>query len=192
MLAHFGGALMMKLAFSFTLFVSVMIAALEVSAQVGQMKSPVIPEADGYVLIPNAAVSPDKKRIYRAVYDATRAAKEPSVLIPALNMAGSELNALAVEGVPLRNAKFIVVFHGAAINGVLDEAHYKAKFGVSNPNLKVLSELKKNGVKIFVCGQNLVAENIDPKSLSPDVTVASDALIVLMTYQNDGYALMSF
>ena len=48
------------------------------------------------------------------------------------------------------------------------------------------------GVEIFVCGQNLARENIDPKIISPDVVVASAAPIVLMTYQNDGYALMSF
>ena len=107
-------------------------------------------------------------------------------------MAGSELNALAVCGIPLTTAKFIIVFHGSAMNGILDDAHYKEKFGVLNPNLKILSELKKAGVKLFVCGQNLLAENIDPKIISPDVLVASDALIVLMTYQNDGYALMSF
>jgi intracellular sulfur oxidation DsrE/DsrF family protein len=107
-------------------------------------------------------------------------------------MAGSELNAFAATSVPPRNAKFVVVFHGPAINGILDDAHYRAKFGVPNPNLKVLAELKKAGVEIFVCGQNLVAENMDPKIISPDVTVASDALIVLMAYQNDGYALMSF
>mgnify|MGYP001369082134 CR=1 FL=1 len=83
-------------------------------------------EADAYVSIPNAAVPPDKKRIYRAVYDATRAAKDPAQLVPALNMAGSELSAFAATGVPLRNAKFCVVFHGPAINGILDDAHYKA------------------------------------------------------------------
>lgn len=154
--------------------------------------SPAIPEADGYTVIPGAKINPDKKRIYRAIYDATKAAKDASQLVPALNMAGSELNALAVCSIPLTNAKFVVVFHGAAINAILDEAHYKEKFGVSNPNLKVLAELKKSGVKLFVCGQNLLAENIDSKIISPDVTVASDALIVLMTYQNDGYALMSF
>ena len=107
-------------------------------------------------------------------------------------MAGSELNALAATGVPLENAKFVVIFHGAAINGILDEAHYKEKFGVSNPNIKVFAELKKVGVKLFVCGQNLAAENIDPATLAPDITVASDALIVLMEYQNKGYALMGF
>ena len=154
--------------------------------------APAIPEADGYTIIPGAKLPPDKNRIYRAIYDATKAAKESSQLLPALNMAGSELNALGVCKLPLSNAKFVIVFHGAAVNGILDDAHYKEKFGISNPNLKVLSELKSAGVKLFVCGQNLLAENIDPKIISADVVVASDALIVLMTYQNDGYALMSF
>jgi intracellular sulfur oxidation DsrE/DsrF family protein len=164
--------------------------ALSSSAQVNN--APAIPEADGYSIIPGAKMPPDKKRIYRAIYDATKAAKETSQPVPAINMAGSELNALAVCGIPLTNAKFVIVFHGAAIDAILDDAHYKEKHGIPNPNLKVLSELRKAGVKLFVCGQNLLAENIDPKIISPDVAVASDALIVLMSYQNDGYALMSF
>jgi WD40 repeat protein len=41
-------------------------------------------------------------------------------------------------------------------------------------------------------GTNLVFEKIDPKILSQDVTIAADALLVLMQYQNKGYALMSF
>ncbi|HEY6063495.1 MAG TPA: DsrE family protein [Chitinophagaceae bacterium] len=164
--------------------------ALSSSAQVNN--APAIPEADGYTIIPGAKMPPDKKRIYRAIYDATKAAKENSQIVPAINMAGSELNALAVCGIPFSNAKFVVVFHGAAIDAILDDAHYKEKYGIPNPNLKLLSELKKAGVKLFVCGQNLLAENIDPKIISPDVVVASDALIVLMSYQNDGYALMSF
>jgi intracellular sulfur oxidation DsrE/DsrF family protein len=85
-----------------------------------------------------------------------------------------------------------VVFHGPAIDGILDDAHYRVKYGVPNPNLEVLAKVTKTGVEIFVCGQNLVHENIDPKVISPDVTVASSAQIVLMTYQNNGYALLSF
>ncbi|MFI5133295.1 MAG: DsrE family protein [Chitinophagales bacterium] len=166
-----------------------LVATLSASAQIN--KAPV-PEADGYTIIPGAKLPPDKARIYRAIFDATKAAKENSLLLPGINNAGAELNDLAACGIPLTNAKFVVVFHGAAINGILDDAHYKEKFGVANPNLKALSELKKAGVRLFVCGQNLLAENIDPKIISPDVAVASDALIVLMTYQNDGYALMSF
>jgi len=154
--------------------------------------APVVPQADGYVVIPNAVVPPDKTRTYRAVFDATRGAETPKDLVPALNMAGSELNALAVGGVPGTNVKFAVVFHGAAMDGILDEAHYKARFGVSNPNLAAIAAMKKAGVEFFVCGQNLAFARIDPATLTPDVSVASDALIVLMTYENDGYALLSF
>jgi intracellular sulfur oxidation DsrE/DsrF family protein len=155
-------------------------------------QAPAIPDADGYVIIPQAAVPPDKAHVYKAIFDATRAANKPTELLPALNMVGSEFNALGAAGVPLQNAKFAIVFHGPAINGILDNAHYREKFGASNSNLRVLSQLKKSGAEIFVCGQNLAAEKIDPKSLSPDVEIASDALIVLMTYQNNGYSLLNF
>ena len=166
-----------------------------VSALRAQWPEPVarvVPEADGYVAIPHVAKAPDKARTYRALFDATQAADAPEHLLPALNMAGSELNALEAAGVPLRRAKFVVVFHGAALDGILDDAHYSAKFGKSNPNLKVLAEMKKAGVEMFACGQNLAFAKIDPATLSPDVTVASDALLVSMQYQNDGYALLSF
>lgn len=157
-----------------------------------QSNSPVISQADGFVVIPTAKMQPDKNHIYKAIYDATKDSKDPSQILPALNMAGSELNALVVSHVPLSNAKFVIVFHGAAIYGILDNASYKKKYGVDNPNLKVLSELKKAGTQLFVCGQNLLSENIDLKTVSSDVTIASDALIVSMTFQNNGYALMSF
>jgi len=155
-------------------------------------KAPIVPEADGYVVIPNAALSPVKDSNYRAIFDATRPAEKPDHLIPALNMAGSELNALGAVNVPLTNAKFVVVFHGPALDAIFDEAQYKKKFGTSNPNLKVIAAMKKQGVEFFVCGQYLAGEKIDPKTLTPDVTVAADALLVLMHYQNKGYAVISF
>ncbi len=155
-------------------------------------RSPVIPQADGYIAIPNAAIPPLRTRTYRAIYDATLGADRPSQILPALNMAGSELNAFGVAGVPLAYAKFVIVFHDAALNGILLDARYRAKYGIANPNLPVLAELKQSGVELYVCGQNLASAHIDPSTISHDVKIASDALIVLMTYQNQGYALLSF
>jgi intracellular sulfur oxidation DsrE/DsrF family protein len=163
-----------------------------VAAQWPPPKAPAVSDADGYVEIPNAALAPTKGSIYRAVFDATRAAQKPTDLLPALNMAGSELNALAATNVPLANAKFAVVFHGPAVEGILDEPHYKARFGTSNPNLKAIAEMKKSGMEFFVCGQYLAAEKIAPQSLTRDVTLAADALLVLIHYQNQGYAVLSF
>ena len=176
-------------------FVIVAISFLGILSLRGEWPAPMAPavsEADGYVAIPNAAVTPQKGHLYRAVFDATHAAEKPTQLLPALNMAGSELNAFEASGIPSRNVKFVIVFHGDAVAGILDAAHYKAKFGVDNPNLPVLAKLKKAGVQLFVCGQQVAADKTDPHTLAKDVAVASDALIVLMTYQNDGYALLSF
>lgn len=173
-------------------FAAILATATGLSAQWDAPKAPVVPDADGYVVIPNAAIPPDASRTYRAIFDANRAADAPGGLVPAINMAASELNALGVARVPLRNAKFVLVFHGPAMAGILDDAHYKARYGMDNPNLKVIAAMKKAGVEMYVCGQNLAFDHVDPKTLTPDVTIASDALIVLMTYQSKGYALLSF
>ncbi|HEY6148652.1 MAG TPA: hypothetical protein VIZ69_13180, partial [Thermoanaerobaculia bacterium] len=88
----------------------------------GAPKAPAVPEADGYVDIPNAAVPPAKGRIYKAVFDANRAADKPTQLLPAVNNLGSELNAFAAAGLPKSAAKFVLVFHGPAMDGILDDA----------------------------------------------------------------------
>jgi intracellular sulfur oxidation DsrE/DsrF family protein len=173
-------------------FIILIATVTAAAAQWPQPKAPVVSEADGYVEIPNVALPPTKDSKYQAIFDATRAAEKATQLVPALNMAASELNALAAVGAPLSNAKFVIVFHGRAVDGILDNDHYKAKFGTDNPNLKAIVEIKKRGVEFFVCGQYLAGEKIDPKTLAPEVTVAADALLVLIQYQNKGYALMSF
>ena len=87
--------------------VAFLFTVVPVSAQWASPKAPAIPEADGYIEIPNAAVMPQKSHVYCAIYNATETAGQPTQLIPAINMAGSELNAFAVEGVPAANVKFV-------------------------------------------------------------------------------------
>ena len=173
-------------------FIALISTVTLASAQWPSPQATAVSGADGYVDIPNAVLAPTKNGTYRAIFDATRAAQKPTDLLPALNMAGSELNALAVTNVPLANAKFAVVFDRPAADGILDELHYKWRFGTSNPNLKSIAEMKKGGVEFFVCGQYLAAEKIAPQSLTPDVTLAADALLFLIHYQNQGYAVLSF
>ena len=154
--------------------------------------APIIPDGLGYVAIPNAAVQPDPSRTYRAILNAQYANKEPVQAVPAVLMAGGVLNTLGANGVPPGNVKLAIIFHDGTTDAVLDDAHYRARYHVANPNLKLLSELKKHGVELFICGQTLARMRIDPQWVSPDVKVASSATMVLMTYQNDGYALLSF
>lgn len=69
---------------------------------------------------------------------------------------------------------------------------YKAKYGVDNPTLKLFKELDQAGVKMFVCGQSLIARNIDHLKIVPEVKVASSMLTVMTTYQLKGYAVLKF
>jgi len=183
---------MIRRLFSFALALGVLAVATAYAGRWAAPQSPVFPEASGYVTIPGAALPPLPTRVYHVIFDATRAADRPTELVPAIDNAASELNAFSVAGVPQANAKFVLVFHGPAMDALLDDAHYRAKHGVANPNLVVLAKMKQRGVKLFVCGQNLAMDDVDPATLTRDVAIASDALIVLMTYQNEGYALLAF
>ena len=113
-------------------------------------KAPAVPDADGYVTIPKAALSPSNATKYQAVFDATRPASKPTELVPVINMAASELNALAAVHAPLSNAKFVIVFHGSAVDGILDSEHYKAKFGTDNPNLRCPQKARAPVYKVFL------------------------------------------
>ena len=96
------------------------------------------------------------------------------------------------QGVPAPNTRFALIFHGPAVDELLDNASYQAKFGVSNPNLTMLSQLRRAGAEVLVCSQFLGAMKIDPAKLTPDAALAAEAFITLITYQNNGYALLEF
>jgi intracellular sulfur oxidation DsrE/DsrF family protein len=154
--------------------------------------SPVIPGVGEYVPMPKAAIQPQPTHVYRMIFDATLGADKPGDLLPAVVQAASELNALGASGVPVSHRRLVVVFHGGALPGILTNADYRAKHGVDNPNIKVLGQLRRAGVELYVCGQNLHELGISEDHVISDVHVATDALIVLATYQNNGYALLTF
>ncbi|WP_435550634.1 DsrE family protein [Desulfobacterium sp. N47] len=58
--------------------------------------------------------------------------------------------------------------------------------------MKLLSELKKNGVVLYVCGQTLADDDFKHEWVNPDISIALSALTVVPTYQLMGYALMAW
>ena len=64
---------------TFLLFACVVLFSLAGFAQHWpDPKAPAIPQADGYVVIPNAAVAPDPKTTYRVIFDGTKAGRKPT------------------------------------------------------------------------------------------------------------------
>lgn len=175
-------------------FASLSLPAADLPAPVPAMISGALP----YVPIPGVAAAPDRSRIYKVIFNVTRAAARPDQPVDGILFAATDLSALRGQGVPGSNTKFAMIVHGpggaglGAVDGILNNASYRAKFGVDNPNLTMLAALKQAGVEIMVCGQFLGAMKIDPKTVSPDVSVASEAFLTLITYQNNGYAVLEF
>ena len=170
---------------------TVLFAVAMLSASAAAQSDRPIPEAGAYFPIPNAAVQPDKTRDFKALYDATKPAK-PEDVIPAVARAAFLVNALAATGLPPQHRKLAIIVHDDALPAILRDEAYKEKYGIANPNLTLLRRLREQGVELFVCGQSLHSHQIDVSKVADEVKVATSATIVSVTYQNRGYALLSF
>jgi len=154
-------------------------------------QAPAVPDGTGYVDIPGAKVAIDPARSYKVVIDGLNAAVKPASLLPALGRASLIVNALTVARVPAANRKIVVVFHGPSVDGLLRNDAYRAKFGVDSPNLKAVEQLIASGVELFACGQHMANHKLGIEALAPGVKPATAASIVLIAYQNDGYAVLA-
>ena len=140
--------------------------------------------------VPHAAYQPDASATYKVVFAMTRGSAKPGDVNPALERVARTVNLYAAAGVPLDHLKFVAVASGPATSLVLDDAHYRAQFGVANPNLAAIAQLRKAGVDIAVCGQAMVEHHYDDAWAAKDVTIALSALTTITELQQKGYALM--
>ncbi|MEJ1964927.1 MAG: DsrE family protein [Gammaproteobacteria bacterium] len=154
-------------------------------------QSPAVPAGTGYVEIPGAGVAIDPKHPYKVIVDGLNAAATPTGLLPALGRASLIVNALTVAHVPAPNRKVVLIFHGPSVDGLLRNEAYRAQFGVDNPNLKVIEQLAAAGVELFVCGQHMAIHKLGIEMLAPGIKLTTAASIVLIAYQNEGYAVLA-
>lgn len=150
----------------------------------------VIPDAGHFHPLPKAAYQPDRQAIYKVVFSLDKAAAKPDTLNPGLDRLARTVNLYAQAGVPLDHLKFVAVIAGGATPIALDDAHYRKKYGVANPNLAVITELRKAGVDMVVCGQAVAGFGFQDDWIAPQVTLALSALTTITELEQQGYALM--
>ena len=156
----------------------------------GFWQFPAIKGAGAMHPLPNAAFQPDKSTIYKVVFSVTRAPKGTQDPDGGLEPVARAVNVFTSAGVPLEHLKFVAIIHGGATPMVLDNAHYKQRFGADNPNLKIIRALKAAGVEVVVCGQAVAGYGYEYSWVDPDVKVALSALSTLIILQHQGYALV--
>ncbi len=137
--------------------------------------NPVVPDFGASVPLPDAGMQPDKNTEYKVVFNVTGSGPNEKIN-PSLERVARAANIFASAGVPLSHLHFIAVVHGPATPAILDNDHYKEKFNLDNPNVKLIGELKSAGVKVVVCGQALAHNKFAHEWVNRDVEITLSAI----------------
>ncbi|EIL92140.1 DsrE family protein [Rhodanobacter spathiphylli] len=139
--------------------------------------------------MPQAAYQPDRQATYKVVFSLGKAGDKPTMVSPSLDHVARAVNLYVNAGVPLSQLKFVAIAAGPATPIVLNDAQYRKKYGVANPNLPLIAQLRKAGVDVAVCAQAVAEHDFQYDWVDPQVTVALSGLTTVIDLQQQGYAL---
>ena len=142
--------------------------------------------------VPFATDKPDPNIQYKIVYEASVEAMDSSLLYPPLEYLARMYNLHVYGGVPQKNLDVVLVIGGLVIPAAMNNEAYRKRYGIDNPNLKILSQLKAAGVKLNGCSQSMMKNHIEPADMNPDVTMIFSRFTTVSTYQMKGYAYFKF
>ncbi|HZE20531.1 MAG TPA: DsrE family protein [Desulfobaccales bacterium] len=158
----------------------------------GAVEYPVIKGYGPVTPLPKAAIQPDKKLHYKVLFDIKTRAKKPDEVNSGLSHMARFLNVMDSAGVKPDKVDIVGVIHGSAGPAALKNDIYKEKFGVDNPNIKLIKALKKAGAKLYVCGQTLADDNYKHEWINPEIVLTLSALVDVPTFELKGYAYLPF
>ena len=104
-----------------------------------------------------------------------------------LNSVARFINMHAAAGVPRENIRAAVVVHGSAGWELLNDAGYRERHGVGNPNAELIRELTAFGARVILCGQTAASRGIPRDQVMSGVEVALSAMTAFLVLQEDGY-----
>lgn len=169
------------------LAVSVGFMLLCAPAAQAQNASP-IPDVGRMQDIPGAHEVPDPSETYKIVFDLSSTSDKIDEVNPGLTAVAALVNTFAHFGVDAEHRKFVVLFHGATTEFVVNDAGYRQRNqGHANPNILLMQELSKAGVQLAVCGQSALEHKVDFKTIQPIVQVNYSATVTLMVLGMRGY-----
>lgn len=171
---------------------SVLFTGPLIAQSIPRQAGPIIQSGGEVFVIANPDVPTPVAHTFRAVFEVAQTPDSADQVNVSFNSAARFLNMHAQAGVPREHVHVALVVHGPAGKDLLDNAHYRERFGVDNPNLPLLDELARAGVKIILCGQTAAARDLPRDELAPSVDVALSAMTALVILQDQGYRLIPF
>ena len=153
---------------------------------------PVIMKSGSYSPVPDATFKVPADLDYKVFWDVHVGAAKPGDVNPAYEVPSRFINQGAVIGVPRRNVHVALVIHGTAGEDILNNAEYRARKGVDNPNIPLLEEMAKAGVQIILCGQTAAKQKLTRDTILPFVLVAPSAAWAEAVLLRQGYTANPF
>lgn len=169
-----------------------LLALVTVPAIAQQQTGPLVMAGGGHHPVPNATFEIPKDMAYKVVWDISVGAAKPDAKNERFDVPPRLLNQGAMNGLPRANVEAAVVVHGTAGEELLTNAEYRARKGVDNPNIPLLTEMSKAGIRIILCGQTAANRKMARDQLLPFVLVAPSAAWAHAVLLRQGYTANPF
>lgn len=153
---------------------------------------PVIAEFGEVFTIDNAEFKVDVSKEYKAVFDIMNSPASHSEINKSIETAARFLNMHAQSGIPKNQLKVALVVHNAASKDIIANEAYTKKYGVENPNQKLIQALLDADVQIIFCGQSSKARGFHQEERISGVQMSLSAMTALISLQDQGYRLIKF
>lgn len=180
---------MYKLLFLFGICFSL---TIQINAQNERTKGEIINDFGEFFPLENPDIKTDTSANFKVILDVSKTSEDKSIPNKYIVTAARFLNMHANEGMSKNQLKAAMTIHASAWQDVLNNKEYKEKFGVDNPNIKLINQLNEAGVDIILCGQTADYRGLNKNNVIPSVKFALSAMTALLQYQNNGYIYMKF
>ncbi len=142
-----------------------------------------------------------KRAKFRVLFDSSKPA-DVGTVNRNLNTVARFINMHAEAGVPEKNIKAAIVFHGKGSFDLTKNSFYSAKYdtvengnaengaengNAENENIAIIKALTEQGVRVILCGQTAAYYDITKADLLPGVEMALSAMTAHALLQQQGY-----
>jgi intracellular sulfur oxidation DsrE/DsrF family protein len=167
-----------------------LIFSILTTAQNKRVKGKIIKDFGETFVVNNPDIKTDTTVDLKVILDVSKSSEDKSVINKYIVTAARFLNMHANEGMKPEQLKAAITIHGSAWQDVLKNDIYKAKFGVDNPNLKLIKQLNAAGVDVIICGQTAAVRKMGRDDVTSEVKFALSAMTALLQYQNIGFKIL--
>jgi intracellular sulfur oxidation DsrE/DsrF family protein len=144
----------------------------------------------GVIPVSNVTEKPDPSLQYKLLFEDVLGIKDSAAakeISEGLSEVARIINLHIASGIPKNKLNAVLVVHGPALYALYNNEAYNKKYGVNNPNIELINELKNNGVKLIACGQAMNFFEVQQSEMVSGINISLTAQTVLSNYQLKGY-----